>query len=57
VRGNGKIIQELESVYTGAGWNVIKVILAREWDPLLAKDVEGVLVDRLNETVDGDWQK
>ncbi len=57
VRGNGKIMQELESVYTGAGWNVIKVILAREWDALLAKDYEGVLVDRLNETVDGDWQK
>ncbi|MFN8587686.1 MAG: pyruvate dehydrogenase (acetyl-transferring), homodimeric type [Candidatus Eisenbacteria bacterium] len=57
VRGNSKIIQELEAVFTGAGWNVIKVILAREWDPLLAKDVEGVLLDRLNETVDGDWQK
>ncbi|MCC6651513.1 MAG: pyruvate dehydrogenase (acetyl-transferring), homodimeric type [Candidatus Eisenbacteria bacterium] len=57
VRGNGKIIQELEAVFTGAGWNVIKVILAREWDELLAKDVEGVLLDRLNETVDGDWQK
>ena len=57
VRGNGKIIQELESVFTGAGWNVIKVIHAREWDPLLAQDFEGVLVDRLNETVDGDWQK
>ncbi|MBI5171119.1 MAG: pyruvate dehydrogenase (acetyl-transferring), homodimeric type [Candidatus Eisenbacteria bacterium] len=57
VRGNGKIIQELEAVFTGAGWNVIKVVLAREWDELLAKDVEGVLVDRLNDTVDGDWQK
>jgi len=57
VRGNGKIIQELESVFTGSGWNVIKVILAREWDELLANDVEGVLVDRLNETVDGDWQQ
>ncbi len=57
VRGNGKIIQELESVFTGSGWNVIKVILGREWDELLAKDYEGVLVDRLNETVDGDWQQ
>jgi pyruvate dehydrogenase E1 component len=57
VRGNGKIIQELESVFRGAGWNVIKVVLGREWDPLLARDDEGLLVDRLNETVDGDWQK
>jgi len=57
VRGNGKVIQELEAIFTGAGWNVIKVILAREWDPLLARDVDGVLLDRLNETVDGDWQK
>jgi len=57
VRGNGKIIQELEAVFTGSGWNVVKVILAREWDELLAKDVDGVLLDRLNETVDGDWQK
>jgi len=57
VRGNGKIIQELEAVFTGAGWNVIKVIWAREWDALLAQDYEGVLVDRMNETVDGDWQK
>jgi pyruvate dehydrogenase E1 component len=57
VRGNGKVIQELEAVFTGSGWNVVKVILAREWDALLAKDVDGVLLDRLNETVDGDWQK
>jgi pyruvate dehydrogenase E1 component len=57
VRGNGKIIQELEAVFTGAGWNVIKVIWAREWDALLAQDYEGVLVERMNETVDGDWQK
>jgi len=57
VRGNGKIIQELEAVFTGSGWNVIKVILGREWDELLAKDYEGALVDRLNETVDGDWQQ
>jgi pyruvate dehydrogenase E1 component len=57
VRGNGKIIQELESVFRGAGWNVIKVVLGREWDPLLARDVDGLLVDRLNESVDGEWQK
>ena len=57
VRGNGKIIQELEAVFTGAGWNVIKVLWAREWDALLAQDYEGALVDRMNETVDGDWQK
>jgi pyruvate dehydrogenase E1 component len=57
VRGNGKIIQELESVFRGAGWNVIKVIWAREWDELLAQDVDGVLVDRMNETLDGESQK
>jgi pyruvate dehydrogenase E1 component len=57
VRGNGKIIQELEAVFSGAGWNVIKVIHAREWDDLLARDYEGLLVNRLNETVDGDWLK
>ncbi len=57
VRGNSKIIQELEAIFTGAGWNVIKVIWAREWDSLLAEDYDGVLVDRMNETVDGDWQK
>ena len=57
VRGNGKIIQELEAIFTGAGWNVIKVIWAREWDALLAQDYEGALVERMNETVDGDWQK
>jgi pyruvate dehydrogenase E1 component len=57
VRGNGKIMQELESVFRGAGWNVIKVVLGREWDSLLARDNEGLLIDRLNETVDGDWQK
>jgi pyruvate dehydrogenase E1 component len=57
VRGNSKIIQELEAIFTGAGWNVIKVIWAREWDALLAQDYEGVLVDRMNETVDGDWLK
>ena len=57
VRGNSKIMQELESIFTGAGWNVIKVIWAREWDALLAQDYDGALVDRMNETVDGDWQK
>jgi pyruvate dehydrogenase E1 component len=57
VRGNGKIIQELEAVFRGAGWNVIKVIWAREWDPLLANDVDGALVHKMNETVDGEFQK
>src|ERR1035437_7008879 len=57
VRGNGKIIQELESAFRGAGWNVIKVIWAREWDDLLARDVEGVLVEQINTTLDGDFQK
>ncbi len=57
VRGNGKIIQELEAIFTGAGWNVIKVIWAREWDTLFARDYDGLLVDRMNETVDGDWLK
>ncbi|HET9347099.1 MAG TPA: pyruvate dehydrogenase (acetyl-transferring), homodimeric type, partial [Candidatus Limnocylindrales bacterium] len=57
VRGNGKIIQELESAFRGAGWNVIKVIWAREWDELLARDVDGVLVQQMNETLDGEFQK
>ncbi len=57
VRGNGKIIQELEAIFRGAGWNVIKVIWAREWDELLAKDVDGALVHRMGEIVDGDSQK
>ena len=57
VRGNGKIIQELESVFRGAGWNVIKVIWGREWDDLLARDVDGVLVQQMNETLDGEFQK
>ncbi|MCU0504658.1 MAG: pyruvate dehydrogenase (acetyl-transferring), homodimeric type [Chloroflexi bacterium] len=57
VRGNGKIIQELEGLFRGAGWNVIKVIWSRDWDPLLARDTEGVLVDRMNETLDGEFQK
>ncbi len=57
VRGNGKIIQELESIFRGAGWNVVKVIWGREWDPLLARDVDGVLVDKMNSTNDGQFQK
>jgi pyruvate dehydrogenase E1 component len=57
VRGNGKIIQELEGVFRGAGWNVIKVIWGEDWDPLLAKDDEGLLVKRMNEIVDGQYQK
>jgi pyruvate dehydrogenase E1 component len=57
VRGNGKIIQELEAAFTGAGWNVIKLIWGSDWDPLLAKDHEGLLVQRMEEAVDGDYQK
>ena len=57
VRGNGKIIQELEGIFRGAGWNVIKVIWGDEWDPLLARDAEGLLVKRMNEVVDGQYQK
>jgi pyruvate dehydrogenase E1 component len=56
VRGNGKIIQELESTFVGAGWNVIKVVWGREWDPLLAQDREGALVNLMNTTLDGDYQ-
>ena len=57
VRGNGKIIQELEAVFRGSGWNVIKVIWAREWDELLARDVDGLLVQQMNDTLDGEFQK
>ena len=57
VRGNGKIIQELEGVFRGAGWNVVKVIWGEDWDPLLARDDEGLLVKRMNEVVDGQYQK
>ncbi len=57
VRGNGKIIQELEAVFRGSGWNVIKVVWAREWDELLARDVDGVLVEQMNNTLDGEFQK
>ena len=56
VRGNGKIMQELESFFRGAGWNVIKVVWGREWDALLARDTEGALVDLMNQTPDGDFQ-
>src|SRR3954465_6607833 len=56
VRGNGKIIQELESFFRGAGWNVIKVIWGRGWDELLAKDNDGALVNLMNTTNDGDYQ-
>jgi len=56
VRGNGKIIQELESYFRGAGWNVIKVIWGRDWDPILARDVDGALVNKLNATPDGQLQ-
>lgn len=56
VRGNGKIIQELESFFRGAGWNVIKVVWGREWDDLLAKDNSGALLNLMNVTPDGDYQ-
>ncbi len=56
VRGNGKIIQELESFFRGAGWNVIKVVWGREWDALLQADTEGALRDLMNRTPDGDYQ-
>ena len=57
VRGNGKIIQELEAVFRGAGWNVIKVVWGSDWDPLLEQDKTGLLVKRMNEIVDGESQK
>ena len=56
VRGNGKIIQELEGIFRGAGWNVIKLIWGRRWDPLFARDETGMLVRLMNETLDGDYQ-
>jgi pyruvate dehydrogenase E1 component len=56
VRGNGKIIQELESYFRGAGWNVIKVVWGREWDALLARDADGALVNQMNTTPDGQFQ-
>jgi pyruvate dehydrogenase E1 component len=57
VRGNGKIIQDLEQIFRGAGWNVIKVIWGSDWDPLLAADTKGLLLRRMEEAVDGDYQK
>jgi pyruvate dehydrogenase E1 component len=57
VRGNGKVIQELEAVFRGNGWNVIKVIWGSKWDELLARDVDGVLLNKMNTTVDGEFQK
>jgi pyruvate dehydrogenase E1 component len=57
VRGNGKIIQELAGVFGGAGWNVIKVVWGRRWDPLLNKDKTGLLLKRMQECVDGDYQR
>ncbi len=57
VRGNGKIIQELEAVFGGAGWNVIKVVWGGDWDPLLEKDESGLLAQRMTEVVDGQYQK
>jgi pyruvate dehydrogenase E1 component len=56
VRGNGKIIQELEAIFRGAGWNVLKVIWGSEWDQLLAKDKNGLLLKRMEEVVDGEYQ-
>jgi pyruvate dehydrogenase E1 component len=57
VRGNGKIIQELEAVFRGAGWNVIKVVWGSKWDDLLAQDKDGVLLNKMNSTVDGEFQR
>ncbi|MBT8193994.1 MAG: pyruvate dehydrogenase (acetyl-transferring), homodimeric type [Acidimicrobiia bacterium] len=57
VRGNGKIIQELEAIFRGAGWNVIKVIWGTSWDPLLARDTDGLLVEKMNDSVDGEYQR
>ncbi|HEY5874970.1 MAG TPA: pyruvate dehydrogenase (acetyl-transferring), homodimeric type [Ilumatobacteraceae bacterium] len=57
VRGNGKIIQELEAVFRGAGWNVIKVIWGSKWDEIIARDVDGVLLNKMNTTVDGEFQR
>src|SRR5450755_2795297 len=57
VRGNGQIIQELESAFRGAGWNVIKVLWGTEWDPILERDTEGLLVKRMGQLVDGEYQK
>ena len=57
MRGNGQIIQELEAAFRGAGWNCIKVLWGTEWDPILERDTEGLLVKRMGELVDGEYQK
>ncbi|HUU85302.1 MAG TPA: pyruvate dehydrogenase (acetyl-transferring), homodimeric type [Phycisphaerae bacterium] len=57
VRGNGQIVQELEAAFRGAGWNVVKVLWGSEWDPLFEADTDGLLTQRMGETVDGQWQK
>jgi pyruvate dehydrogenase E1 component len=57
VRGNGQIVQELEAAFRGAGWNVIKILWGGDWDPLLARDTTGRLVQRMNEMIDGESQK
>lgn len=57
VRGNGKVIQELEAIFRGAGWNVVKVVWGSRWDDLLARDVDGALLNKMNTTVDGEFQK
>src|SRR5260370_6121899 len=57
VRGNGKIIQELEAIFRGAGWNSVKVLWGSEWDPIFERDTEGLLVKRMGELVDGEYQK
>jgi pyruvate dehydrogenase E1 component len=57
VRGNGKIIQELEAIFRGAGWNVLQVIWGSKWDELIARDVDGALVNKMNTTVDGEYQR
>jgi pyruvate dehydrogenase E1 component len=56
VRGNGSIVQELEGLFAGAGWNVVKLLWGSDWDPLFARDADGVLLKRLHETVDGEFQ-
>src|ERR1019366_5070368 len=57
VRGNGKIIQELEAIFRGAGWNVIKLIWGTDWDPIIQSDRDGLLVRRMGEITDGQYQK
>ncbi|MCG6951037.1 MAG: pyruvate dehydrogenase (acetyl-transferring), homodimeric type [Betaproteobacteria bacterium] len=56
VRGNGSIVQELEGLFAGTGWNVVKLLWGSDWDPLFARDVDGILLQRLHETVDGEFQ-